>query len=317
LEGTALYPPADGYSDWDNKDALPEICLDFDPSYGAQDQSVVECGDNYAVEEICVEVRDVATGAFPSGTTYEFTIGKIAGAKACVGIANAVVYNAGIPVAVQSITGRTRSDGSSITIPTVSLADYVATSQIKVQFTAAGAGSYYVVLSMAFDTCCATPGDYVIDFAGQRIPCGGSFSFTDQTVAVFSTCTTVPPAMVTQYNMVCPYGAETATSGWFNGMVVTNPNSAAITVQFVIYEEDGDMYTGSATIPANGLEVDFAELVMSPVAGGSDATFGDEAYAVYANSIDGPFYIFFLNFDGTQAQGYLGIMLPNTYVPAP
>jgi hypothetical protein len=296
-----------GYSSWTLKDSLPEIPLCFTPGEAGQDQQADTCGDVESSFEICIEITDMAIGAFQAGSTYEFTIGKTTGAKACVGIASAQVYK-GTSYISTTVEERLESDGTAITIPTTDLADYVDTSQITVSFTAAGYGAYYVVLTMAFDSCCATPGPYTIDFAGQRVPCGGSFSFSNQTIANFVSCGgATPPSYITEYDTVCPYGAETATSGWYNGMVVTNPNSVAIDVVFMIYEEDGDMYTGSTTVPAHGLVVDFAEVVLNPVAGGSDATFGDEAYAVYASSTDGVFYIFFLNFDGTQAQGYLGI----------
>jgi RNA polymerase subunit RPABC4/transcription elongation factor Spt4 len=302
----------EGYSSslWTTKQSLPEIELCFTGTSVAQDQTTTDCGDEgyYGYNEICFEVADTATGAFQSGSTYQFTIGKTTGAKACVGIATATVYY-GTSAQATTITERRASNNTLITPATSGLlADHVATSQITVTFTAQGPGSYFVKLRMAWNTCCATPGDYVIDFAGQRVPCGGSFSFTDQTVAVFVACPgTVVPSYITQYNAVCPYGAETATSGWFNGVVVTNPNSTSIDVVFTIYEADGDMYTGSVTVPANGQVVGFDTDVMSPVAGGTDATFGDESYAVYASSQDGMFYIFFLNFDGTQAQGYLSI----------
>jgi hypothetical protein len=313
-EGTAI--SVEGYSTtgWTTKQTLPEIELCFSSGGTAQDQTTTDCGDQGEYfgydNEICFEVSDTATGAFQSGSTYQFTIGKTTGAKACVGIASATVYYGTSPVTSgTTVTGRMNAAGVAITPATTTvLADHIATSEITVTFTAQGPGSYFVVLEMVWNTCCATPGDYVIDFAGQRMPCGGSFSFTDQTVAVFVPCPgTVTPTYVTQYNAVCPYGAETATSGWFNGVVVTNPNSTSIDIVFVIYEADGDMYNGSVTVPANGQVVGFDTDVLSPVSGGTDATFGDESYAVYASSTDGMFYIFFLNFDGTQAQGYLSI----------
>lgn len=306
-EGAAVSAGNYNATYWDLKDTMPEIPLCFDGGSPGQDQVSTECGDVATGYEICFEIADVATGAFPAGSTYEFTIGKTTGAKACVGIQSATVYFGTTPLAT-AITGRTASDGTVIASATALLADFVDTSEMEVSFTAQGVGSYYVVLTMAFDTCCATPGDYVIDFAGQRLPCGGSFSFTDKTVATFTTCGGAPPpSYITQYNAVCPYGAETATSGWFNGIVVTNPNSTSIDIVFMIYEADGDMYTGSVTVPANGQVVGFDDVVLNPVSAGADSTFGDESYAVYASSQDGMFYIFFLNFDGTQAQGYLSI----------
>jgi RNA polymerase subunit RPABC4/transcription elongation factor Spt4 len=304
-EGTAV--SAYGYSSWTVKDSLPEIKLCYTPGDPGQDQQTDDCGEVETSYQICIEVTDNAVGAFQSGSTYQFTIGKTTGAKACVGIASAQVYF-GTSSLATAIDERRMADNTVITTPTTDLSDYVDTSQIKVSFTAQGAGAYYVVLTMAYDTCCATPGAYTIDFAGQRVPCGGSFSFTDQTIANFVSCGGPPPVTyVTQYNAVCPYGAETATSGWYNGVVVTNPNSTSIDIVFTIYEADGDMYTGSVTVPANGQVVGFDTDVLNPVAGGTDATFGDESYAVYASSTDGMFYIFFLNFDGTQAQGYLSI----------
>lgn len=292
-EGSGFPIYASGYSYMDYKDSIPEIELCYSTDDPGQDQEVTDCGVEYAYEEICFKVTDNAIGSFIAGEDYQFTVGKTAGAKACVGISYVEIFYGGSDVSIDSST-RYRSNGT--TSPPVSDID---TSQMRVEFEGQGEGTYYVVLGMLYDTCCATPGPYVIDISGGQIPCGGSFSFLDQTVANFVDCLSSM-----EFSRVIPYGAETATSGWFNGIVFTNPNNYAITIDCMIYEEDGDPYTGTVVVGPMGMEVGMDTAVLSPVAAGADAVFGDESYAIYATA-NGVFHCFMINFDLVQAQGYL------------
>jgi hypothetical protein len=287
--GSPMY--ASGYSSMDYKDTLPEIEMCYYTGSPGQDQVITGCGEEYAYEEICFRITDNAVGSFVAGEQYQFTVGKQAGAKACVGISDVDVYYGGSSVTLDAYYAYTN-------IGTPAPTD-LTTSQVRVEFTGLGEGTYYVVMGMVYDTCCATAGPYVIDISGGQIPCGGSFSFLDQTVANFVDCLSTM-----EFTRIIPYGAETATSGWMNGLVFTNPNAYAITINCAIYEEDGDAYTGTVAVGAMGMVVGLDTAVMSPVAAGADATFGDESYWVNATA-NGIFNCFMINFDLVQAQGYL------------
>lgn len=289
-EGTNV--SADGYSSMDYKDTVPQIELCYGSYMIGQDQVITDCGEDDAYEEICFKVTDSATGAFVSGQPYQFTVGKTTGAKACVGIEYVEVrYGYGPNIAGAGTRYNTYG------VPGAWAP--IATTQMSVPFTGQGAGSYYIVMGLVYDTCCATPGPYVINISGGQVPCGGSFGFLDQTVANFVECLST-----IEFSRVIPYGAETATSGWMNGIVFTNPNNFTVTINCAIYEEDGDLYTGTVVVGPMGMVVGLDTAVLMPVTTGADAIFGDESYAVYTTG-NGVYHIFMINFDLVQAQGYL------------
>lgn len=289
-EGTAVY--ASGYSNMDYKDSIPQIELCYDSFSVAQSQTITDCGATSAYEEICFKVTDNDLNAFQVGDTYQFTVGKLVGYKTCVGITNVDVYYMGSWVSLTETYTYT-TDPSTL---------WTYAHQARAEFTGQGPGTYYIVLSVEYNTCCATPGPYVIDVSGGQVPCGGSFNFSNVTVANFVDCMST-----IQFSRVIPYGAETATSGWMNGIVFTNPNNFAITINCAIYEADGDPYSGTVVVGPMGQVVGLDTTVLMPVSGGSDATFGDESYAIYATG-NGVFHVFMINFDLVQAQGYLAPM---------
>jgi hypothetical protein len=293
-EGTAV--AAAGYEYMDYKDTVPQIELCYGSYMVGQDQVITDCGEAIASEELCFRVTDTATGAFVAGQPYQFTVGKTIGAKACVGISYVEVWNGGFQVAQTAPADRWNAAG--VLGPHLP----INTTQMRVYFNGAGAGTYYVVMGLVYNTCCATPGPYMINFSGGQVPCGGSFGFLDQTVADFVECLST-----IQFSRVIPYGAETATSGWMNGIVFTNPNNFDITIDCAIYEEDGDAYTGTVAVGPMGMVVGLDTAVLMPVTTGADASFGDESYAVYATG-NGVFHVFMINFDLVQAQGYLAPM---------
>jgi hypothetical protein len=286
-EGTNVN--ADGYRDMLSKDTVPQIELCYGSYSISQDQVITDCGTESAYEEICFKVTDGDTNAFQAGERYQITVGKMVGYKTCVSITDVEIYGPSGSVSNTSYTN----------YYTMAPTGWYYNYAVKVEFDGQGPGTYYIVMSMAYDTCCATPGPYVIDITGGQVPCGGSFGFTNRTVANFVDCLST-----IQFSRVVPYGAETATSGWMNGIVFTNPNNFAITINCAIYEEDGDPYTGTVNVGPMGMEVGLDTAVLAPVSAGSDATFGDESYAIYATG-NGVFHIFMINFDMVQAQGYL------------
>jgi len=307
--GTGVEGPiARGWSVFSNftKNGLIEIPL---CSEEAQDQAA--CGLNTAYNQVCIKLADLTSGAFPA-STHQFTVGKTTGAKPGVGIAAVeMVYEdlVGNQVGIlTSITKRVKSDGTEIPVPTADLQDWVDTSQITFTADTQGPGKYFIILTVAYDTCTASTGDWLVDVSGFRVPCGGSFSQADVAVANFVTCV----GLVSSYQAVFPYAAQ-QTLGWYNGVVITNPNDAEITVVFRIYEVDGDEYSASVTVPAHGQVVGEATSVLNPQPVGGDPQFGDEPYWMIGSS-NSPFYGTLFMGEGIQAFGYIAIM--PTLVPA-
>jgi hypothetical protein len=172
--------------------------------------------------------------------------------------------------------------------------------EFEMTFTVAASGpqTYTLTIPVWYDTCIATAGSWLVDLTAAKQPCGASFVEEDINVAQFTT-----GGIAT--TRIFPYAAASA-GGWFNGLVITNPNSSSITVTFTITEADGDVYTGSATVAGNQMAVGWAEDVMSPTTSGADAAFGDESYTITATAPLN-FYSFLFIGDGTMAQGYLPV----------
>jgi len=290
---------------WGSFDAFNKNGVVLIPLCSSAEQDQAQCGLNTAYRQVCIKVSDLTTGAFPAGT-HQFTVGKTTGAKVGVGIAGvSMIYvdPTGAESAIATtITKRLKRDGTEITpLPTADLQDWVDTSQITFTADTQGPGSYYIILSVAFDTCTATTGDWLVDVAGFRIPCGGSFTETDLVVANFVDCV----GLVSSYQAIFPYAAQ-QTLGWYNGVVITNPNNQEITVTFVIYEWDGDEYSASVTVPAHGQVVGEATSVLNPQPVGPESQFGDEPYWMIGSS-DLPFYGTLFMGEGIQAFGYIAI----------
>ena len=299
------------------KSVIIDVCgkapADLQLLYADQDET---CGfGNTGLA--CMTMQDVGTGAFPGGQIYEVTIGRTDGAKVGVGFGGVAVYWYATPANFDATAapGTAADAGPAATLPvevervnrsgdTLDPADYTFpddqdeyfsdTAQYTFQFTAQGPGLYVLYFSAGYDTCIATPGPWVVDLAATRVPCGGSFSASNFTLANW-----VTPIANTQ---IFPYCVADAY-GWFNGLVITNPGANPITVSFAITEADGDVYTGSTTVAGNQMAVGYAQDVMNPTTTGADAAFGDESYTVTATS-SGLFYSFLFIGDGTMAQGY-------------
>lgn len=303
------------------KSILIEICDKNPPelelAFADQDES---CG--FGIDgSLCIKLTDTATGAFAGGQIYEFVLGRTDGAKVGVGFGDvtvsyypspavfdpalpvgtgAALVQPGIPVKRLNRAG-TALDPADYDLPADLNAFYSDTAQYTFRFTAQGPGLYVLHSTAGYDTCTASPGLWEVDLSGTKVPCGGSFSFTNLTVANWVSTTIGGQAQVFPY-------AVANVGGWFNGLVITNPNSSSITVTFAITEADGDVYTGSVTVAGNQMAVGLAENVMSPTTSGADAAFGDESYTITATA-PLEFYSFLFIGDGTMAQGYLPINL--------
>ncbi len=291
-EGT--YVSANGYSDMYYKDELPQIELCYGSWSEDQNQVITDCGIDTAYgTEVCFRITDNDTGAFDPAERYHFTVGQLFTSKPGVGIDAVEVRNSSAGIVPLLTTIRYNSAG----IPGAWAS--VDTAQMRVEFMGQGPGTYYIIMTLTYNSCIATPGAYVIDIMGGQVPCGGSFGFLDVQVADFVACMSTM-----QFSRVIPYGAETATSGWMNGIVFTNPNNFAITINCAIYEEDGDPYTATVNVDPMCMKVGLDTAVLTPMPAGADAVFGDESYAIYATG-NGVFHVFMINFDLIQAQGYL------------
>jgi len=262
-----------------------------------------DCG--YGTGSECIlTFEDNAAGALTGD--YQFVIGKTTGAKAGVGFASITiekydsvgeVWNA----LATALVERHNSEGTTVTV-----ADYdsqeeleAATSEIVVSATLTGPGLYRAVGSYQFDTCIATDGTWTIDFYASKDPCGGSFSQEDWDYVEFYSPTGIP----TSY--VFPYAASNVGT-WVNGIAFTNHSTLSIDIDVTCVEADGDVYTGTVTVPANEMVVGFVDTVVSLSTTSSDEAFGDESYAIYATGT-GTFYGFLFIANGNQAQGYLPI----------
>jgi hypothetical protein len=296
------------------KSVVVENCDKTNPIDLCFTQQDVTCGVSGGTDTVCLEITDTATGAFPAANTYTFTIGKQEGGKAGVGFGVPVLNDEDeIPADAIAGTNITRYNRTGTEIE---VGDYTATAwataaelmyadtaymTFEILFTAnvSGPQTYTLVVPVYYDTCVATAGSWIVDLTAAKLPCGASFVQEDINVAQFVACGGVSTTAI------FPYAAGSA-GGWFNGLVITNPNSSSITVTFTITEADGDVYTGSATVAANQMAVNLAENVMNPTTTSSDAAFGDESYTITATA-PASFYGFLFIGNGTMAQGYLPI----------
>lgn len=279
-------------NDVDVKTGLIQIPL-CDPAAGSQEQGA-ECGCDFATEQICIRILD--PGNQITNTQYNFTITT---AKAGVGISGVAVWT-GDPAAFVGATVTERRDIDEVVITDTTCADYVATKAIDFNAILAGAGTQYIVVDLAYDSCVALPGELIADVSFSREPCGDSYSVTDLPIANMTSCGAVS---VTTSSAIFPYAPDFASGVWWVGLALTNPNASEITVELDIYEADGDLYKTSVTVPGCGITTQLAG-DLNPVSSGSDAEFGDERFWINATS-NGSFTGFLMMGDGTQAQGYL------------
>lgn len=91
----------------------------------------------------------------------------------------------------------------------------------------------------------AAGGQVVVTVELWRLPCGLIFT-GDRTVAEFvATCPTAAPATTLYYPYVV---ALDGSAGWWSGMTIGNPSSAAGTATITVVEADGDI--GTYTTPS-------------------------------------------------------------------
>lgn len=263
-----------------------------------------DCG--FGSGSVCMfTFEDNAAGALTGD--YQFTLGKTDGAKAGVGFAEIYIEkydsvgDAWVDLGA-AITERHDSDGETIVLADFDSAEelYVASSEVVVDVTLTGPGLYRASADYEFNTCVATAGIWTIDIYANRVPCGGSWSQLDWDIVEFF----LPSGVPTSY--VFPYAAANVGS-WVNGLAFTNATTIAVEIAVTCVEADGDVYTGSVTVPAGQMAVGFVSTVVSNLATtGSDAAFGDESYAIYTTGT-GTYYGFLFIANGNQAQGYLPI----------
>ena len=101
-------------------------------------------------------------------------------------------------------------------------------------------------------------------------------------------------------------------------MALTNLSSSDQSYTVVIYEADGDMYTGTIDVVANGITagifsgntyLDATGVIATFTTTSGDLTLGDERSSAQVTG-SGMFHGFAMMGDGTQGQGYLPVVLP-------
>lgn len=281
-------------NDVDVKTGLIQIPL-CDPAAGSQEQGA-ECGCDFATEQICIRILD--PGNQITNTQYNFTITT---AKTGVGISGVTVWtDLGAGHVPAGTVMDERRDIDEVVVTGITCADYVATKAIDFHATLGGAGTQYIVVDLAYDSCVALPGELLANVSFSREPCGDSYSVTNLPIANMTSC---GAGSVTTSSAIFPYAPDFASGVWWVGLALTNPNASEITVELDIYEADGDLYETSVTVPGCGITTQLAG-DLNPVSSGSDAEFGDERFWINATS-NGSFTGFLMMGDGTQAQGYL------------
>jgi len=291
------------------KSVVVDLCSKALPYEVIEEDGVLAQGEDcgFGSGRVCMfTFEDNAAGALLGD--YEFTLGKTTGAKVGIGFTSVEIYkwdtgtgDWGVVDLVTGVTERHNSDGDTI-VPADFDSDeelWTATSEIVIGATLTGPGLYQAIGNFEYDTCVVQPGIWTIDIYANRVPCGGSWSELDWDIVELTTPATTPTSYVYPY---CVANAGT----WYNGLVFTVPPTAAgnITIDVTLVEADGDIYTGQTSVAPGNMAVGFVADVLNPTTTGSDAEFGDEAYAMYASG-DGLFYSFLFMANGNQAQGYL------------
>lgn len=291
---------AEGWADnVDPKTGLIQIPLCN--TSGSQNQDSGPCGCVEASRQICIKIED-NNGNFGDGEPYEFRIGNCQSAKMGVGIANVTLRDSANNEVAKNSENRYGGGCNLINASPVTCDRMVDTKIYEFTATMNNAGTHYLIIDVAYDSCEATVGEWAIDLSVKRDPCGDSFRVKDLTVAEFVDC-----GSGTQTEQIFPYSADVST-GWWSGLALTNPNDSDITVEMEIYEADGDKYTAAVDVPAKqiavGLMNDSAFIQLTPHS--DDASFGDERFWILARAPK-PFYGFLMMGDSAQAQGYLSV----------
>jgi hypothetical protein len=296
-----------------NKNGIVEIPLCCNVDTQGQEQQTCGCCQG---PQVCFIVKDPSSSL--TADTYIFDVST---SKTGVGIARVDVYgkSPGFAPIGAAITQRFDISGNTIFGPpqqgvapvwlggrTGNCNNNVETKRITFTAQLTGTGPYYVVLTSAYNTCPdqAVPGDWLANISFTKFPCGGSFSKQNVLLAKFTQCQGLPAL-----TRVFPYMTRfLPDTGWWNGLVLTNPNNVQNEVTLNIYEDDGDAYTTSITIPANGLQIRLmSDITPQLVQGQTDsgATFGDEDFWMIGESTL-PFYGVLIIGNGTQSTyGYL------------
>ena len=280
--------------DVDVKTGLLQIPL-CDPEEALQEQDA-ECGCVIPVQHICIRILD--PGNQFTTTRYNFTIET---AKTGVGIKAVGVYDSDGDGLDPEVTERRDIDGNVLPNPDdETCANSVATKAIDFYADMDGAGTQYILMTLAYDSCTATPGDLLADVSFSREPCGDSYAVTDLPIADMISCGN---GELISSEAIFPYATDFSNGQWWVGLALTNITASEITVELDIYEADGDLYEASVTVPGNGITTQLAG-DLNPTTSGADAEFGDERFWIHATS-NGSFTGFLMMGDGTQAQGYL------------
>jgi hypothetical protein len=284
----------------DPKTGLIEIPL-CDPEGEFQSQGA-DCGEVCpAFRQVCIKITD--SGSQFSVDPYEFSIKT---SKVGVGIQGVEFLSVDPTLApyVPLPADLTRRDinGDPIASDTTDCTDYIDTKEFTFTAPVSGPGPQWIVVTLAYDSCTATPGLLTADIGFSRVPCGDSYERTGLPIANMVSCDGGPGAT---YEQIFPYATNFSDGAWWVGIALTNLHESESTINLDIYEADGDKWTATVTIPGLGISTNSAG-DLNPTSAGDDAVFGDERFWIDAHS-NLPFSGFLMQGDGQQANGYLPI----------
>jgi hypothetical protein len=284
-----------------------------------------QCGEVDLGSEVCFTIDDAAN-VF-NGQTYKFAFTT---SKTGVGIKYVRLYTGtysggdltGVsPLSVSSPTYYTVTNPGKHDDPVTpeddpNSADYLPYSKIKrIEMQAiVPSGKVYAVVTFSANSCDASAGTLNMGIEFNRYPCGDSFNGSLDVAQIVS-CENAA-------NVLLPYLPNFTNSNWWSGMALTNTTDKDQTLTIKVTEADGDVYTGSVTIPANNIIAGvFTSAGWSTVNHGvislsttsTDSAFGDERFRVeiplssylWQQYYDGGIVGTAIFGDGSQAQGYL------------
>jgi hypothetical protein len=318
------------------KDGLPT--LDVCYANNAQNQDPNQCGEvteQTMGTEVCFTIDDAAN-VF-NGQNYKFAFTT---SKTGVGIKYVRLYTGtysggdltGVTqifstvTAYYTMTNPGKHDDPVTPNTDPNSEDYLPYSKIKrieMNVPSVPSGKVYVVVTFNANSCDASAGTLNMGIEFNRNPCGDSFNGSLDVAQIVS-CENAASVLL-------PYLPNFTNSNWWSGMALTNITDKDQTLTIKVIEADGDVYTGSVTIPANNIIAGvFTSAGWSTVNHGvislsttsTDSAFGDERFRVeipLSSYLLQKYYPFGATAivgtaifgDGSQAQGYLSTLSVN------
>jgi len=269
---------------------------------GGSNQVAGNCTGVCSSTVLCVRLEDLDE-VVEAGNTYTFTISENYNH-----LSLASTQLVGADGTTLTASGLGGCDGDVTSAEDADTAEFAGLDAATITST-----NWFLLMTVEHD-CQTAPGDLDINvqLANDDSLCGAeTFSAVAEDVA-----TLVTPEQVLNGELYFPYSPDFAESGWWAGVALTNMSAQDAAFNLFVYEADGDLYTGSVDVVAQGLDagvftasgIDFSNAgLVSLTTSTADAAFGDERFWMYATTAPSNVSGFFMTGDGTQAQGYLPI----------